>query len=67
MKLIPAKIFSIDGEVIGVLAFGGAGLIWLLLPFLEPKRENGHRIVIGLGVFAAAYIVGMTIYGYLGK
>jgi cytochrome b6 len=67
LKLIPAKIFSMDGEVLGVLGFGAAGLVWLLVPFLEPKREGGHRAVIGAGVVAVAYILGMTFYGYFGQ
>jgi cytochrome b6 len=67
LKLIPPKIFSIDGEVLGVLGFGAAGLVWLLLPFLEPKRETGGRPILALGVFALTFITAMTIYGYFGK
>lgn len=67
LKLIPAKVFSLDGEVLGVLAFGAAGLLWLLLPFLEPKRKAGHRAVIAAGVLAVAYLAGMTLYGYFSK
>ena len=35
LKLIPAKVWFIDGEVLGVLVFGVVGLMWLLLPFFE--------------------------------
>jgi cytochrome b6 len=68
LKLIPAKIGFVDGEVVGVLAFGAAGLVWLLLPFLDrghPRRTS--RWVLGLGVFALAYIGAMTVYGYVAK
>src|SRR5713226_8146169 len=33
LKVLPAKVWFIDGEVLGVLAFGAGGLLWLLLPF----------------------------------
>jgi cytochrome b6 len=67
LKLIPAKVFFMDGEVLGVLSFGLTGMLWLLLPFLEPKRESGHRPVTALGIAAVVYLAGMTIYGYFGK
>jgi len=66
LKLIPAKIWVIDGEVLGVLAFGVAGLLWVLLPFFDQEgRGRGTRLVMGAGIFALAYIGVMTAYGYL--
>src|SRR4029079_19596943 len=35
LKLIPAKIWRVDGEMIGILGFVAAGVVWTLLPFLE--------------------------------
>src|SRR5215510_16143604 len=35
LKLIPAKVFHIDGEVLGILGFGLGGAVWLGLPFIE--------------------------------
>jgi cytochrome b6 len=68
LKLIPSKIWRVDGEVVGILVFGLAGAIWLLLPFFEGKREQrGRRMILGAGVFAICYMVAMTIYGYLAK
>ena len=68
LKLIPSKIMHIDGELLGIGAFGLAGLIWILLPFLEGRREKrGGMLVRGAGVFALCYIVALTIYGYLAK
>ena len=68
LKLIPSKILHIDGELLGIGAFGVAGAIWVLLPFLEGQREKrGGRLIRGAGVFALCYIVAMTIYGYLAK
>jgi quinol-cytochrome oxidoreductase complex cytochrome b subunit len=68
LKLIPSKVWFIDGDVLGVLAFGLLGLLWLLLPFFEsdqPSRTKGW--ITRLGVFALAYMAGMSVYGYLAK
>jgi len=67
LKYIPAKILFIDGEVIGVLAFGLAGLVWMIVPFLvgpasSPKRKLFFNI---FGIFAVVFIVVMTIIGFL--
>lgn len=68
LKMIPARVGFVDGEILGVLAFGVAGLLWLLLPFFDPQgRGRSTRWVMGAGIFALAYVGGMTIYGYLVK
>ena len=68
LKLIPAKVLFIDGEVLGVLGFGAAGALWVFLPFLDRQRWQWARTFItGLGVFALAYIGCMTIYGHIAK
>ena len=68
LKLIPARVWFIDGELLGVLGFGVAGAVWVLLPFLERRNSNlGRVFVTGLGVFALAYIATMTMYGYVAK
>jgi cytochrome b6 len=67
LKLIPAKVAHVDGELLGVLAFGAAGLVWLLLPFVEPRHRAGSRAVLAFGLVAVVYIGSMTIYGYLAK
>jgi cytochrome b6 len=67
LKLIPAKILSFDGEVIGILAFAIGGLVWLLVPFID--RGEGERrrrwIFIALGLVVVIYIVAMTVVGFL--
>jgi cytochrome b6 len=68
LKLIPAKVWFIDGEVLGVLVFGAVGLLWLLLPFFEsadPARPKPW--IRGFAVFALAYVVGMSLYGHFAK
>jgi len=68
LKLIPPKVWFIDGEVIGVVVFGLIALLWLLLPFLgrnHPSRVQ--RWITGIGIFALAYMAGMTVYGHFAK
>src|SRR6266851_9956101 len=68
LKKIPAKIGFIDGELVGILVFGAAGLLWLLLPFFDQLgRGRGRRLLLGAGLFALSYIIAMTIYGYTAK
>ena len=68
LKLIPAKIWRLDGELIGILVFGAAGVIWTLLPFLESDRKGRRQHwILGAGIFALAYMTSMTVYGYLAK
>ncbi len=68
LKLLPAKVWFIDGEVLGVLAFGVAGVLWLLLPFFDRNGQSRtQRWVLGMGIFALAYIAAMSAYGYVAK
>ena len=67
LKLIPAKVWLVDGEVLGVFGFGFAGLLWICLPFLENKWQWARTFILGLGVFALAYIGSMTVYGFIAK
>lgn len=68
LKLIPAKLWFMDGEVLGIMAFNLAALLWILLPFFD-KEGNGRRqrMALGVSIFAFAFILAMTIYGYLAK
>jgi len=66
LKFLPAKIGPIDGEIVGVVAFGLAGVFWLLVPFID-KKGTGQRspIFILIGVLGLLYIAAMTLIGYL--
>jgi cytochrome b6 len=68
LKEIPAKVWRLDGEVVGILVFGIAGLLWTLLPFFDQVgRGRGRRFIMGAAIFAVSYMFAMTIYGYMAK
>lgn len=66
LKLIPAKILSIPGEFLGILAFGAGGILWFLVPLLDksPEGKSG-RWLFRLGWVLVAYMAVLTVLGYL--
>ena len=67
LKMIPPKIWRLDGELVGILIFGLAGAVWTVIPFLERGKGRTQRWILGAGIFAVAYMASMTVYGYLAK
>lgn len=66
LKLIPAKVLSFDGEVLGILAFGVGGLALFVLPFLDDPAKPRRRLLFTIiGVIVVLYIVALTIVGYV--
>src|SRR5437660_7635015 len=67
LKLIPAKILGMDGEVIGIMAFNIVALLLFIVPFVDRSPENRRRRLVfnALGGLALLYIVVMTIVGYV--
>lgn len=66
LKYLPAHIFLIEGELLGILFFGICGFIWLLIPFIKMKKQNLlDKIMLIVGIVVVAYIIIMTIVGYL--
>jgi len=67
LKLLPAHILFLEGELFGVAIFGIAGLIWMLVPFIKIKHKEGWKFqpLTLVGIIIVAFIVIMTILGYL--
>jgi cytochrome b6 len=67
LKYLPAQIWIIDGEVVGILMFSLAGILWFFIPFWDRQSARGQqsRFVNYLGLFAVLYIILFTILGYL--
>lgn len=67
LKMIPAHVLFIEGELFGMALFGLGGLIWVMVPYLDRKSREGQqsRWVISFGVLVVLFMVVMTIIGYL--
>ncbi|MFO7893500.1 MAG: cytochrome bc complex cytochrome b subunit [Longimicrobiales bacterium] len=66
LKMLPAQILGINGELIGVLGTGLAGVVLLVLPFLDRPGPDGkyRKTWQVLGLLALAYIIALTYIGY---
>ncbi len=67
LKLLPSHLWFIEGELFGIAAFTVGGVIWALVPFLDKKSPVGQRpgFFMAFGWFVLAFIVAMTIIGYM--
>jgi len=61
LKLMPAHILGVEGEVAAIMAFSVGGLLWLLVPFLDPAPAHRRTQVFTVaGWIILAYLVAMT-------
>jgi len=67
LKYIPAHVLFIDGEILGILAFGIAGFLWLVVPFWDRKSSRGehNRFINYIGIFVVLYIILLTVLGWI--
>jgi cytochrome b6 len=63
LKLLPAHIGPFEGEVVGVLFFGGCGLVVLLVPFLD-RGPASRRVLNALAASAVVFFIIMTAWGW---
>jgi cytochrome b6 len=66
LKYLPAKILAIDGEVIGIVGFGLAGLFLLAIPLLDRRAARGESspLFTAIGIGIIVYILVLTYLGY---
>jgi cytochrome b6 len=66
LKLLPAHVLGIEGELLGVLGFGLVGLVLVLLPLLDRRAALGKwsRWPAAFGIALLVYSVVLTILGY---
>ncbi len=66
LKFLPSHIIGLEGEVLGILAFGAAGVLWTLVPFFDrdQRRRGISRFFTAAGVFIVCYIIVLTILGH---
>ncbi|MBI1940334.1 MAG: cytochrome bc complex cytochrome b subunit, partial [Acidobacteria bacterium] len=62
LKILPAKILFLEGELAGLLGFTLAGVVWVLVPFIDYRAGFGRvtRFFTGLGIFVLGFIVVMS-------
>ena len=67
LKMLPAHVFFMEGELLGVAFFGLAGLAWMLVPFwgLRGGPGNKPKFMMAVGVLVILFIATMTAMGYL--
>ncbi len=67
LKILPSHVLGIEGEQLGVLAFGLAAILLVAVPFLDwrSSRDESSRTFTVLGVAALIYLIAFTIIGYL--
>jgi len=68
LKFLPPNVGVIEGELFGLMVFSLGGLLWFTLPLWDRWTGTDHvraRWVAWAGVAIVAFIVVMTILGYL--
>jgi quinol-cytochrome oxidoreductase complex cytochrome b subunit len=66
LKLLPSYILGIEGELLGVLAFGVVGVVLILVPFLDRRTASGQPSLLpaAFGITLILYMVLLTYLGY---
>jgi len=67
LKFFPAKLFTLEGELVGILLFTLGGLWWFLTPYWDAKIRGSERprLMQLIGVLLIVFILIMTILGYI--
>jgi cytochrome b6 len=67
LKTLPAHVLFVEGELFGIILFTVGGLIWALAPFLNRKAQANQqsRLFFWFGILVVAFIIVMTILGYI--
>lgn len=60
LKYMPPTVAGINGEFLAVAAMGAGALAAFLLPFVAGRTPRSRQIVLGLGLFALAFMTAMT-------
>jgi cytochrome b6 len=69
LKLIPSHIFGIEGEQLGVVAFGLVAAFLVFVPFLDRRALRSERspVFTALAVVGLVYLIVFTIVGRYAK
>ncbi|UCC49298.1 MAG: cytochrome bc complex cytochrome b subunit, partial [Gemmatimonadota bacterium] len=66
LKYLPAHILWMEGEAVGIVVFMLAGLLLLIIPFLDRRSARGEpsRLFTWIGIVVIVYIIILTYLGY---
>jgi cytochrome b6 len=66
LKYLPAHIWWVEGEVVGIMAYMLGGLALLLVPFLERRSGRGEPspAITWIVALVIVYIIVLTYLGY---
>jgi cytochrome b6 len=69
LKLVPSHVLGIEGEHLGVVAFGLAAIFLVLVPFLDRRASRGEpsRLFTLFAALGLLYLVLFTIVGHYAK
>ncbi len=67
LKYIPSRILGMDGEVLGIIAFGLLGLLLVVTPFISPAERKPGRpnLLPFVGTIVILYIIALSAWAYL--
>jgi len=66
LKLMPAYVLGINGELIAIGAMTLGALALIFLPFLDRNTERSRRVVTWAAAFALLFMVVMTLIALVG-
>jgi cytochrome b6 len=69
LKLVPSHVLGIEGEHLGVVGFGLAAIVLVLVPFLDRRASRGESspLFTLLAALGLLYLVSFTIIGHFAK
>jgi cytochrome b6 len=69
LKLVPSHVLGVEGEHLGVVAFGLAALFLVLVPFLDRRASRGERspLFTFLAALGLVYLAVFTIIGHYAR
>jgi cytochrome b6 len=66
LKYLPPHVFGVEGELLGVIGFGLAGLLLALVPFIDRGTSRASaRAVTTAAVLGIASVLTLTALGYM--
>lgn len=67
LKMLPAHILFLEGELFGIIFFSIGGLVWALVPFLDKNSavDKKSKLFTSFGYLVLAFMIFMTLYGYM--